>query len=217
MFLHSKITKTGGAFMKKKAVLKTIIDVMKFIACAVFVLGAAVGIVYFVVFAPYWVLNALGLWEKYADTAYGYILTIEFAIALGVYLVFCLISALYHANLEEITQNKVISLENNNPTKAEKGLYHNYGYYPVERHPVSNGNSDADYTYIRYAVCYTEPEQRKSYPSVIEIEEQNIDYENSITFETCAESVKISGLADTDLLEIILERAKELFGQEKLY
>lgn len=201
--------------MKKKAVLKTIIDVIKFVGCVVFVLGAAVGIIYLFMLAPYWVLNGLGLWEKCGDTGYGTMILIEAAVALGVYLAFRLISGLYHANLEEITQNKVIRLENNNPTKAEKGLYHNYGYYPVERHPISNGNRDADYTYIRYAVCYTEPEQRKSYPSVIEIEEKNIDYENSITFEACAESVKITGRVDVDLLEIILERAKEIFESEK--
>lgn len=201
--------------MKKEAVLKTIINVIKFIVCAVFVVGCALGIVYFLIFAPYWVLNSLGLWEKNADTPYGFMFAVEIAILLGAILAIWLIYALYHANLEEITQNKVIRLENNNPTKAEKGLYHNYGYYPVERHPISNGNSDADYTYIRYAVCYTEPEQRKSYPSVIEIEEKNISYEDSIIFETFSESIKIGGRVDVDLLEIITERAKELFESEK--
>lgn len=199
----------------KKAIIKTFLDVIKFIGCALFVVGASIGIIYLLIFTPYWVLSSLELWEKYADTPFGLMLAIEIVIVLGAVLTIWLISALYRANLKKINENEIHQLQNANPTNAEKGLYHNYGYYPVERHPISNGNSDADYTYIRYAICYTEPEQRKSYPNVIEIEEKNISYEDSIIFETLSESIKIGGRVDVDLLEIITERAKELFESEK--
>lgn len=196
--------------MKKKAVLKTILDVIKLIAKSVIVIAIPTVIVML-----FQLFNLFSTYGTYRHIPYGLVFVVGILIILGTFLVIHLIRAQYIINLEEINKNNIIQLKNDNPTNAEKGLYHNYGYYPVERHPISNGNSDADYTYIRYAVCYTEPEQRKSYPSVIKIEKKNIDYEDSITFEACAESVKITGRVDVDLLEIITERAKEIFESEK--
>lgn len=64
----------------------------------------------------------------------------------------------------------IITLKNKYPTKTEKELYMQYGYYPVEWI-----NTDAGLI-VRYAVCCKEKGQRKHYPEQIKIAERDINY-----------------------------------------
>lgn len=91
--------------MKKKAVKKTIIDILKTIG---FLIGGIIIIIfasYLLTLIPYWVLNALGLWETCKDVNAGVIYSVEILILAGIGLGVYLIHKLYRENLTEL-ENK---------------------------------------------------------------------------------------------------------------
>lgn len=88
--------------MKKKAIIKTILDILK-------VLGLIIGgtiiltlALYLFAFIPYWVLNILDLWETYKDMNASIIYMIELAVILFIISMYCFISQLYCNNLEKL-------------------------------------------------------------------------------------------------------------------
>lgn len=98
----------------------------------------------------------------------------------------------------------IITLKNKYPTKTEKELYMQYGYYPVEWI-----NTDAGLI-VRYAVCCKEKGQRKHYPEQIKIAERDINYKDGFLFDAMMETIKIFCYSDLNLLNLIIARGKEL-------
>ena len=90
-------------------------------------------------------------------------------------------------------------LKNNNPTEIEKQMFIEYGLYPIDIDPVS----------IRYIVC-KHCESIKEYPTIVNMEEEDIDYNNSVLFEIMSECIIFNGHTDMNFLSILTQRAKEL-------
>ena len=105
--------------------------------------------------------------------------------------------------------------ENKNATNTEKVLYQQCGYYLIEAR-----NSPGDMSSYRYVVCYTSdnlryaelPDGTKQYifPEEIDIDEESINYDDSICFDGFTETVKVSSYMDSEFLELLMQRLKEI-------
>ena len=91
--------------MKKKAILKTILDVIKLIAKSVIVVAIpAVIVMLFQLF------NLFSSYGTYRHIPYGLLFVLGILIILGTFLVIHLIRAQYRINLEEISKNQEIPI-----------------------------------------------------------------------------------------------------------
>lgn len=97
-----------------------------------------------------------------------------------------------------------LTLENPNPTESEKKMFDYCGLYPVERRTLYGAE------YIKYAEIHLS-KQSDDYPTRVETLEQNINFDNTITFNGAAEGIKLHmQYADTKVILLILDRCKEL-------
>lgn len=110
----------------------------------------------------------------------------------------------------------ILKLNNQNPTKAEKQLFFNAGYYCIEQAGITVNNIETEFKQLTYAVVYGEiidirsSIHQKIFPQNIEIDNKNIDYDSTIVFDTLAENVKISTFLDLDLISCVQQRMNEL-------
>ena len=105
--------------------------------------------------------------------------------------------------------------ENKNATNTEKVLYQRYGYYLIEP-----DNSTVDMSSYRYVVCYTSDNLRYAelpdgvrqyiFPEKIDIDDEAINYDDSICFDGLTETVKVSGYMDSEFLDLLMQRLKEI-------
>lgn len=108
-------------------------------------------------------------------------------------------------------------LNNPNPTKAEKQLFFDAGYYCLEKGgTIVNNNNRKDWPYYPYMFSYAiiRGVNQKTFPQHLEIDEKDIDYDSEIVFDTLSETIKISAdLMDIDLMFSVIQRMNELcFG-----
>lgn len=100
--------------------------------------------------------------------------------------------------------------KNENPTETEKRLYLYAGFYKIEDEYCEVNGIKTDLRYLKYAVCYTENSLRKTFPERISISQKYIDYKSLLIFNSMSEEVQIHGSVDMKILNLIIERAKEL-------
>lgn len=106
--------------------------------------------------------------------------------------------------------------ENKTPTDAEKDLYQYAGFYVIQNEFYEVNGSITEFEYIKYAVCYTDDVIRNcsSFPTIIDIDEKQIDYSSTITFCSLSQEVTITGAIDTRILSDVVARTKELGWKE---
>lgn len=92
--------------MKRKALEKTIIDIIKIIGGIIGGFAFMSIILYLFIKIPFWILNHFELFEKYADYPAGHIYIIELLIIEGIIFSICLIRKLYYKNLKELENEK---------------------------------------------------------------------------------------------------------------
>ena len=93
-----------------------------------------------------------------------------------------------------------MTFENHNPTDIEKLLFKYNGLYLVKKNEHS----------LIYAPVHIE-NNFKRFPYVLEnIEQEMIEWENSIVFDCMSETVFINSFHDIDTLSLIVKRMEEL-------
>lgn len=113
----------------------------------------------------------------------------------------------------------IIKFNNQNPTEAEKKLFFYAGYYCIEESPISLNDHETGLKQLKYAVVHVEDNKfrdtrlnidQKIFPEHIELDEKNINYDDTIIFDMLSETIKFSSYADIELLSFIFQRMKEL-------
>lgn len=92
--------------MKRKALLKTVIDIFKFLIGAVVVLITTFTGFYLFLFIPLWLLEYFNLLEKFADYPVGYIYIPELLIIFAIIFVVHVVRLLYNSNLDKISHKE---------------------------------------------------------------------------------------------------------------
>lgn len=87
---------------------------------------------------------------------------------------------------------------NEHPTPTEKVMFEYNGLYLVEK-------TDTSY---RYATIHLENEY--SYTPTLNVENDAIEWENTVFFDTCSKTVTLHGDFDSIGIQLILKRMKEL-------
>lgn len=97
--------------------------------------------------------------------------------------------------MNEVKVNKYINKE---PTQIEKAMFEKYGLYLVFK----------DKHIYKYAPVHLK--NGYVYSPIIEVENDMVEWEHSIVFDTLAETVRLNGFYDFMGIDIIRERMKEL-------
>lgn len=92
--------------MKKKAVEKTIIQLLKIVGGIVGAYYAFMGTIYLLMAIPVWIVDVFGLYEKYEDYPFVYFLGIELIVILVLIVGIAGIRNLYKNNLENIREEE---------------------------------------------------------------------------------------------------------------
>lgn len=93
-----------------------------------------------------------------------------------------------------------MKLENYYPTETERLLYIYYGLYIVEK------NEDT----LKYAPIHIDTDNRKDFPTSVDIDKEMIEWDNAVIFERLSETVSINSYYDIDGISLILKRMEEL-------
>lgn len=105
---------------------------------------------------------------------------------------------------------KLKGYENQNPTEAEQLLWKYAGFYPITKTKTELAGITTEHDFIVYALMKNKNDNLSEYPKEIIIEDEMIDYDQTITFDATAGTMNVSGFVDSNLLNLILMRAKEL-------
>lgn len=94
----------------------------------------------------------------------------------------------------------MVNLENLKPTETEKLLFHYYGLYLIK----------TDEWITEYAPVHVEKTSDIFPLTINNINEEMIEWNNSITFDSMSETVIIKSFYDLDAIVLIAQRMEEL-------
>ena len=100
-----------------------------------------------------------------------------------------------------------MKLYNKKPTKTEIELYLKYGYYIVENAFCSVNGIETECRFLKYCNIGN---TRQEFPREIEVLSKGINDEDFIILNCLSEEVEIGMATNSDVLELILERTREL-------
>lgn len=87
---------------------------------------------------------------------------------------------------------------NEHPTPAEKVMFEYKGLYLIQKTETS----------YRYAPVHLE--QGYAYVPMLDVEKDAVEWDNTVIFDTCSETVTMHGDYDSISLKLIFQRMKEL-------
>lgn len=87
---------------------------------------------------------------------------------------------------------------NEHPTPTEKEMFKHNGLYLVQKTETS----------YRYAPIHLE--NGYSYTPTLDVKNDAIEWDNTVFFDTCSETVTLNGDFDSIGIQLILKRMKEL-------
>lgn len=103
-----------------------------------------------------------------------------------------------------------LQFTNEHPTEAEIELFRYAGFYPIKRDFMDvNNQVQENLRCLKYAVIYPLTKS-KDYPTILNVTQECIDYDSVITFDCSSESIAIKGYIDTHILQLVVDRTKEL-------
>lgn len=95
----------------------------------------------------------------------------------------------------------LIRFENEHPTETEKQLFAYAGLYRVKYEDGSR---------VRYIPVH--PNLSEGFPYLFEVDQEHVEWENGVAFDTCSETLFFGNGFDCDLyvLTLLCRRAEEL-------
>lgn len=96
--------------------------------------------------------------------------------------------------------------KNANPTDTEKLMFSHYNYY---LHP-STYHSKHCIRYVPIHMDNVHIDKSDEFPSGFEVDENDIEWNNSAEFDLLSETICFPGYCDIDLISLLIKRMDEL-------